>query len=167
MALTIEDGTGVVGANSYATLTEIRTFATDRGATLPSGDSDLEALAHRAIEYLESYRSKFKGSKTYDGLGYLQWPREDVEIDGYFLEATEVPQLLKDAQCQLCIELQTVDPFKTTSGQVVNRERMGNLEIQYAVNYKAERELPAYIPKVDAFLEPLCRPASGLRVTRI
>src|SRR5512140_3031441 len=166
MALVIEDGTGVTGANSYATLVEIRAYATARQYTVPAQDADLEALVLKAMMYLESKRREYKGTKTH-GIGYLQWPRTDVQIDGYDLASDVIPEQLKDALAQLCFELQTVDPMKTTSGQVVRRERMDVFETEYAVNYKAERELPAYLPKVDALLEPLCNAFSALRVTRI
>ena len=45
MALIIENGTNVAGANSYATLTEILAFAALRGVTLSAVDATLEILA--------------------------------------------------------------------------------------------------------------------------
>jgi hypothetical protein len=171
MALTIETGLGVVGATSYVTAVEARAYAVARASTLPANDVDTEALLIKSMDYIESFRDKFKGAKTYgtDGTGpYLQWPRTDVWIDGVEVATTAIPPELKALQCQLAIEYQTVDPMGTTSGQVIKREKMDVLETEYATNPRGptERTPRPYMPKVDALLKPLVR-TFGLTVTRV
>jgi hypothetical protein len=164
--LVVEDGTGVDGANSYVEVEEVRAYAALRGLVLPTLDTQLEPLVVRAMDYLESKRASYKGSKVNEGSEYLQWPRQYVYVDGVELGIDTIPRELKYAQCQLAFELQTVDPHRTTSGQVIRKEQVSSVVTEYAVNYKAERELPAYLPKVDVLLAPLLKTTAGLTVTR-
>src|SRR3990172_1903603 len=97
MALIIETGAGIANADSYVSLSEFRAFATARGYTVPVADGGCESLLRKSIDYIESLRDNFKGSKLY-GEGYLQWPRTDVEIDGFIVLETEIPSTLKNAQ---------------------------------------------------------------------
>lgn len=165
MALTVEDGSGVTGANSYVSLSDARTFATGRGATLPADDTTLEALLVKSMDYLESKRDLYRGTKTYPDK--LQWPRTDVQIDGLDVSTTTIPNELKNAQSQLAIELQTVDPQQSRAeGPVTKREKVGDIDVEYAVNFMWDFVMPARIPKVDAFLAPLYK-NSGMMLTTI
>jgi hypothetical protein len=155
MALTVEDGTGVAGANSYVSLDEVRAYALDRGATLPqngpspdtSGDVAVTALTIRAVDYLESRR--YKGSKQF--VGNLQWPRIDVNIDGLDLPVGTIPDNLKKAQCQLVIELLTIDPLKSSTSQI-KYQKLESIEVGFT------KDSSPTMPKVDALLRPLCLP---------
>lgn len=170
MALTIEDGTGVEGATSYVAVSDARAYATARGLTLPSAEAEVEVLLVRATDYLESQRRRYKGSRAH-GAGCLQWPRvnEDgtgIEVDGTVLDPAAIPEELKKAQCQLAVELQTVDPAQTTSGPAVRQKTVGPLTTVYAVGDNAGQAQPS-LPKVEALLAPLCRPASFATVVRL
>ena len=50
MALVIEDGSRVAGANSYVTLAEARAFASARGVTLSAVDATLEPFVIKAFD---------------------------------------------------------------------------------------------------------------------
>lgn len=163
MALEIETGAGVEGANSYVSLEEVRAYATARGLTVPVDDAALEALVIKAKDYLETKRSEFKGNKMY-GPGYLQWPRSSVRIDGFEIADDAIPAELKDAQCQCAIDLQTMDPLAPKTGVVVKREKVDVIETEYAVSAGQTNPTPV-LTKVDALLQPLLR-WSGLRVDR-
>ncbi len=165
MALVIENGTGVAGATSYVTLVEARAYATARGVTLPS-DADTTILVTKALDYLESLRDSYKGTKEY-GAGYLQWPRTDVEIDGFAVGIDAIPAELKNAQCQLAMEFYaSVDPLATTSSAAIKSEKVGPLETVYALS---DGERPGVVmPKVDALLAPLLKEVGfGLSTLRV
>lgn len=156
MALTIENGTGVAGANSYVTVSEARAYALDRGATLPAngtnpadtvGDVAIEKLLVRATDYLESLR--YRGTKKF--VGNLLWPRTDVVLDGLAHPNDTIPDNLKKAQCQLVIELLTVDPLKSSSSQV-RRQKLETIEVEFT------KDSSPYMPKVAALVRPLCLP---------
>lgn len=167
MALIVEDGGGVEGANSYVTLVEARAYATDRGLTLPGPDLELTALLIRATDYIESERSgPYQGDPTYTD-SYektLKWPRTGVIIDGKTYDSDQIPDALKKAQCQLAFELQTYDPTQTTDGRVVKREKVDIIEVEYATTGMSPE--PDF-PKVDLLLRPLLRGAGRLRLVRI
>lgn len=166
MALTVEDGTGKSGADSYVTGTEARKYADDMGLTLPVDDTALDRLLRRAAAVLEEEKSgAYKGERTFPAVDTMKWPRTGVWIDGYELPAGVIPPQLKKVQCQLAFEMQTVDPTPTLSGNLIKREKVDVLETEYAIDYKAGQK-PPYMMKVELMLKPLLRNASGLRVSR-
>lgn len=174
MALTIEDGTGVVGADSYVSISDIRTYAVNRNLTLPAGDADIEALARNAVAYLEGRRLEYKGTKS-TAAQDLQWPRTDldadgniigIEVDGFELGLTDIPKELKLAQCQLCVEINTTDILPTSTTYPVKREKVDAIETEYAVKPGSESLLPK-MPKVEALLAPLFKPVPFLTSVRI
>jgi len=77
----IEDGTIVTNANSYVTLAEIKAYATARNITLGT-DPVIESQSVLAVDYLESKRTQYQGSKVSE-LQELQFPRYNVKIDGF------------------------------------------------------------------------------------
>ena len=156
MALTIEDGTIVTGANSYVTLIEIRAFTLARGLDLSAvDDADIEALAIKAMDYLEAQRGHYQGKKTEPGTQALQWPRKGVYIDcDEILDQNEIPQELKDAQCQLVIEgYNSVVLQPTETGGETIREVLDDIEIEYSRNGGVTAS--PVMSAVRALLDPL------------
>lgn len=132
MALIIEDGTIVALANSYVTLTEARDFALARGVTLSAVDATLEPLVIKAMDFLESLRNTYQGTKV-SKAQRLQWPRVDVTVDGFDVDETEIPTVLKDAQCQLIMDVTAgLDLLPNTDGREVIKEKIDVLETEYA-----------------------------------
>lgn len=158
MTLVIEDGTIVADANSYVDVTELRDYADLRAITsLPVADADCEPLLIKAMDYLESLRARYKGSKT-DPTQSLQWPRQDVYIDNILLDANTIPRELKYAQMQLAVEAvaadvqPTIDP--TAKGARIEERVEGAVTVRYAESKVAQFYSPVY-QKVDALLAPL------------
>ncbi len=168
MALTIEDGTGVPGANSYNSLTEIRSFASARGLDLPAADADLEVLVIQAFDYIESFRTRFQGMKTTVSLRH-QWPRSGVVVDGYYVPSNAIPAELKDAHAQATVEAYSTD-LMSNPGAAVKREKIDVLEVEYAEATAAGgMSVQPSFPKVEAFLAPLLNrggTAGRVKVTR-
>jgi len=192
MALVKEDGTGVDGANTYVLAADARTYAQARGVTLPSDDSAVELLLIQAMDYLEAFRSRYQGSKTYTGIpnyyAYdhtvlplpedinthaaqdLQWPRVNVYIDNVPLSPNKIPKELISAQCQCSLEVFAGNDLSpTTTGQVVKSEKVDVIETVYMTGQEmgfAENFGPTF-PKVDALLEPLFGSGGALRTVRV
>lgn len=163
MTLIIENGTNVAGANSYATLTEIRAFASARGVTLSAVDATLEVQAIKAMDYLESLRDSYKGTKKYSDQS-LQWPRLDVLVDGYELASTSIPTLLKNSQAQLCIEIHNgVDIMPTSTGGSIKREKVDVIEIEYQPSASSIQKMRAF----EGFLSPLLKSGFAFRTLRV
>lgn len=126
MAIVVEDGTVVSGANSYVTEGELTTFATARGVTLTT---DEEQLLIRAMDYIESLG--YIGTKKERDQS-LQWPRLDVYIDGYYWDSDEIPQELKDGLMHTAVAIdQGNDPLQDAPRKTI-REKVGELEVQYS-----------------------------------
>lgn len=158
MALVIEDGSIVAGANSYVSLAEARAYATARNKPLPTDDTALEALLISAMDYLEAQRARFEGSKV-SSEQELQYPREGVIIDGIELASTVIPSILKQAQIRLAMEANAgVDLMPTRTGGFVKKEVVGPIETEYSekVGVSVEPEMSA----VEALLAPLFAPRS-------
>lgn len=77
MPLIVEDGTGVDGANTYVTVDEVRTYATDRGITLPTDDAEVAVHIYNGMDWFEMH--DFPGVQTYDDAS-LSFPRDGDEV---------------------------------------------------------------------------------------
>lgn len=133
MALTIEDGTGFPTADSFVTVAEVRTWATDRGHTLPAVDADVEKLLVKAGDFILGLDKRFLGQRTIRGQR-LPWPRINVVYnDGVdFAEVDEIPELVKEAQMQLTVSSVDTVLRPDGSGQEVIKEKVGPLEVGYS-----------------------------------
>jgi len=192
MALVKEDGTGVVGASTYALADEVRSFAQVRGVTLPSDDVAVESLIIGGMDYLEGFRGRYQGSKTYTGYsGFyvdpcfplplpldvdshtaqaLQWPRYGVTIDDVPIDGNTIPSELVSALCQCVIELFAGNDLNpSTNGQVVKREKVDVLETEYMTGQDlgADANFEPRFPKVDALLAPLFGTSAFIKTVRV
>lgn len=121
----VEDGTGITGANSYVTESQLAGYMAARNVTI---SGDLTASLLKAMDYLETL--SFTGNK-YSETQALQWPRDSVYIDGYSLSSSTIPNELKLAQMRLAQEIdQGNDPLETLARKV-KREKVGPVEVEY------------------------------------
>lgn len=155
-ALLVEVGTGVVGANSFATLTQARDFATLRGVTLSAVDATLTSWLVKGTDYLKTF--SYMGAKTYPGQDYLPFPRTNLTIDDEALGVDVVPNDIVAALCQLCIEQQAGVVLNATStGAGIKSEKIGPIETVYATPNGAGNAVKASMPIVAAYLKPYVR----------
>lgn len=154
MALIVEDGTGLVNANSYIAIVEARAYANDRGLILPAADPDLEKLLIKAMDFIEAMAGEFQGVKTSPNQA-LQWPRSDVVLDGYPFDSHALPKTLKLAQSQLVTDANLQDLMPSGSGKEVVSEKVDVIEIQYAQSGSTNPQ-PIFT-KAKALLKPLLK----------
>lgn len=158
--LTIEDGTGVPDANSYASAAQCRAYALLRGAALPIapgiGTDPVEVSLVLAAQYLDSLawigRMATERSAP-DAMQGLAWPRVLTRpylgypfypIEEYFYLGNVdpsyyvLPAKVIAAQNQLVIEqlVNSVTLQPTTVGgyasQFVTREKVDSIETSYS-----------------------------------
>ena len=165
MTLTVENGTGVANANSYVDLDDARTFAVARGYAFTDQNKKLEQYLIGAMDYLETFRDRYKGVKT-DSTYALQWPRYGVSIDGTAIESNVIPVELVQAQIRLAMALQDgVELMPTSTGSpFVKRRKTGPIETEYSEGI-ATSGVPI-VRTVQALLSPLLEGGSGIRVLR-
>ena len=120
MALIVEDGTGVVGANTYITAADAVARADIYCFSFPA-EIDAEVHLIRAAVYLETLRNNYQGKKYIVGQS-LQWPRDPVYIDDEYNDPSSIPQLLIDAQVNIAsVDYSGGNLFATTSGSTTSK----------------------------------------------
>lgn len=159
MALIIEGGTNVPGANSFATVAECRAYADARGLTLPTEDTEVEALLIKAGDYLNSLENKFQGYRYFYDVGQpLCFPREDIYLYKRYIGG-EIPDELKNAQCQLAFDSDGNDLLAPGDGREVIEKKTGPLTTKWATTGNTS---PQYYPTAAlAILEPLFNASAG------
>lgn len=138
MALVIETGLVVPGAESYSTAAELVTYAANYGLTIPADTAEQESLLRRA--YLEMASMPWKGcAVSPDQTG--AWPRYGVCRNGFIIASDVIPLQVKQGQMALSAEIHAddlVDP--ETKVGAITREKTGPLETEYAeVSKKASK----------------------------
>ena len=129
MALIIEDGSIVPGANSFVTVAECRDYCDTRGLALPTADSEVEALLVNAVDYLNALEPEFQG----DRISYEQelvFPRAPVIVYGSDL-SNEIPKQLKDAQCRLGFDVSQNALLTSGDGRSTKKEKVSSIEVEY------------------------------------
>ena len=155
---------GSASANSYATLEEAATYFGDRlnasaWDAASGGDDQTKALL-MACKRLE--RENWLGSRV-DSTQYLSWPRYGVEkVDsvggtadfyGYVATytSTEIPQQVKDAQCELALAY--LAGYGQSGGNTVKSFTADGFSVSFSET-RSETALPE---SVSRLLAPLIR----------
>lgn len=139
MALTVEDGTGLAGADAFVSATTVETYADSRaltGWTDSSDDDGKDAAIRRATTYL-SAGFTWKGHRRSGRSQALAWPRYGVhDADGWVVASDAVPTEIVQACCELAVyELATPGGLSPTVDLTarVKRKKIGPIETEYAV----------------------------------
>lgn len=152
MAIVVEDGTVVAAANSYVTIDEFQAWADARGISYGT-DFTISQQLFRATDYFESL--SFKGVKHTEDQP-LQFPRDDLYIDGYAVDSDEIPKEVKVAIYELIkIEIDG-DSKLSPSEREVTSEQIDSIRITYKDNAGMKRSTPA----LDRALRKLVQPTT-------
>jgi hypothetical protein len=127
VAIVVEDGTVVAGANSYITLDEARDFAEARGVSdLSDVDATLETLLIRAVDYIEAREVDMAGDRVSTEQP-LSWPRTPWGV----------PKNIKDAQGHLVLAVHAgvnLLPTTTYTAAQTKKKKVGPIEVEYVVS---------------------------------
>lgn len=168
MSLTIETGAIVAGADSYASVAELSSFATARGfTTLPALDADKEVLLRNACDFLDSLEGRYKGTRVSDSQP-LAWPRKDVYLfsTATLFDKTTIPSQLKNAQCQLACDAVKFTLQPTGTGREVLKQKTDVIETEFAK--VGVGTIRAEFNKAMAILAPTLRGGSfGVQTIRV
>ena len=140
MALIVETGAVVIGADSYLSVVDATTYLVSRG----KGDAwdavdDQEAALRKATDYItQAYRGRWTGYR-FTVSQSLDWPRAWVPIpdvpSGYgafsaFVSNTIVPLEVKNACAELAL-ISSVTDLTATLTRPKIRTKVGEIEVQY------------------------------------
>jgi hypothetical protein len=149
MAIVVEDGTIVAGANSYTDAAALNAYLDVRGLQLSFQNGDEEALLHQAMDYIET--RDFIGNKLTKAQS-TQWPRSGVSVDGFPVEEDEIPSDLSLAQIETAIAIDNgTDPLANIERET-KREKVGDVEVEYMDKAKDSVELTAIDARLDKLL---------------
>lgn len=131
MALVIEDGTIVAGANSFVTRAEIIAYAALRGVTIPDTDAS-DVYAIRAMDYFWSLPC-LKGTLV-EADQTTPYPRKGL-VDGDTAEGYvySIPAGIKNAQLQLSLDsFNGIDLTPSVNPEAgVKSEKVGPIATEY------------------------------------
>ena len=115
MAASIDTTVGGASANSYVTLAEADAYF-DEHLNVTDWTDATDDLKNRAL--IQAARRldqlSFNGGKATEAQA-LKWPRIGVVDDeGYGIDSDEIPQQMKDAQCELALAMLASDLLADT-----------------------------------------------------
>jgi hypothetical protein len=182
MAIVVEDGTIIAGANAYASLVDLDTYHEERLNTLwtDAEDETKEAAMLRATAGLESkYRGRWFGVKADHNAAtapqFLSWPRRDsidqsrangftsatmdplTDSDGIEYPVTSIPALIIQAYKEVCL-IELAQPFVSVQ---LSRNDMLKYQRVDVIEQEWLRNAPAVVqfPHIDALLSTLASSA--------
>jgi len=167
MSLIVEDGTGKVDAESFASVTAADTYHSNRGNTAWAAIATTalkEAALRKASDYMgQIYGPRWKGYRVGTAQA-LDWPRTGVERPGSFgplgfasyYAVTDMPAPVVNACCELALRAAAAE-LAADQGQNIAAVKAGSVEITYADHSDGRKAYPA----VDRTLAPLLNGGSG------
>lgn len=126
MSLVVEDGSGVVGAESYVSVAYYAAYAEARGLEALD-DTTVENRARLATEYLDSYK-RLKGVRKTTTQG-LEFPRDGM-VDWSARDVIGLPKRVQDAVCYLISTGETLF-VDADRGGMIKSETVGPLSTTY------------------------------------
>ena len=181
MALILEDGSGVTGANAYADRTFADAYFSDRGHAAWTGTDDEKDIALiKATDYIQQ---RFQGGWLGDKVNHsypLCWPRQNVD-DGkgrLRFDYNEIPTELKKATAEYALRALTTELITdpTTNGLEVVEESKEVGPIKTKKKYSQMGRSKSSLvrdsifkeyPTADMHIESLLRPASVRQLVRV
>ena len=163
MTITVEDGSIVTGANSYAAVVDLASYAELRGICLDLTTAQSEAYLIQAMDYIhDEYGTKFQGDRI-GSTQELDFPRTGVRVDEFNVDSDEIPRHLIYGQLSKAIELSDPATYAAAPANIKREKLDGVFEVEYANDGKV---LPvSAFARSDALLRPLCK-ASGMLLVR-
>jgi len=146
--IVVETGSGTdPNANSYVSVADATTYATDRGYSFTN---DVSQALIKSMDYIESL--SFIGNKNTDAQP-LQWPRYGVVVDSYSVGSDEIPQLLIDALCECALGVDGGNSPIQNLDRTTKREKVGELEVEYEQGTREQVALQGLEVKLQKLLK--------------
>jgi hypothetical protein len=126
--LTVEDGTGLAGANSYVSLPDADAYFAARlnSTWITKTDDERSSALIQATQYLDT-RYSFRGCQVIDTQA-LAWPRYNRGLPAYNWPVKRV----KDACCEAALRAATGALFADQDASIVTSEKVGDIAVTYA-----------------------------------
>jgi hypothetical protein len=154
MALIVEDGTIVAGANSFISLADARVMATDLGLVLDADNTIAETqLRQGYYQLIRSYQKRLQGSiVSQEQTGIF--PRFNVYANGFLVPSSSIPVDVQRAQVTYSDAINKgADMNATKDSQEL---ASFNVDGVYSETYKdgSNKRATPSVPGVDQWLQP-------------
>ena len=164
MALIVEDGSIVAGAESYITVADATAYFDARGnaawAALAS-DTVREQLLRKATDYMVArYGLRWKGERVSEDQA-LDWPRSCAYANGFLIDSDSVPLKVRHACAELAVRASEGD-LQPDAGPQVKSETVGPISVTYADGARQADTFKA----VDSMLSAYLQGMGGIPVSR-
>lgn len=135
MALVVETGNIVSGADSYLSLADARALAAKYGYALPADDTEAEAALRKGAMYIGLFESAMCGRRV-SAAQSLSFPRTGISLYGFPVANNVIPDQVKLAQVIAGVEYGNgADVRASSDGRITTMERVeGAVTVQYANN---------------------------------
>jgi hypothetical protein len=135
MALVVETGAVVPGADSYVSLTDARALAEKYGKALPVDDAEAEAALRNGDVYVGLQERVMCGFRVSPDQS-LAYPRRNVFVYGFSVSSNTIPSQLINAQVLAAVEYGAgTDVRASTDGRTTSMERVeGAVTVEYFNN---------------------------------
>lgn len=159
MALIVEDGSNVAGAESYESVANADTHHSNRGNTAWAAltTTAKEQALRKATDYMtQAYRDRWAGYRTNTGQS-LDWPRALVEIKdvnyiGSYVDQDSIPSEVKKACCELALMSLDGDLAPNLERETAS-ESIATISVSY---FQGSKQYTVY-RAIDMMLKPLLR----------
>jgi hypothetical protein len=163
MALIVENGSIVTGANSYVSDADYVAYASARGYTIGAFGGAREIELIKAMDYLESMRDRYKGTKVQRDQP-LQFPRVSLFIDGYQTDSNTIPEEIKKSQMELAFLSISFNLSPSGTYQNVQSQQLGTLSVSY---FNGGSYNNVQLDSVKQFLKALLKNSYGNTAVRL
>jgi len=152
MTLTVT--VGGASSDSYITLAEWETYATNAGWTTAGTDVVKEVYLRDAAKYIDRHY-KWTGTSQYQTQARA-WPRlTSIYVDGWSVDADTIPQDIKDAQAEIAwLVHEGLNPTATVTSGAVKSKSVAAGPVSSTTEYVGGgRETPRIVA-VEGLLAP-------------
>ena len=161
MALVVETGAVVPGADSYVSLADARALAAGYGLDLPADNTAAEAALRNGAVYV-GLQEPFMCGRRVSASQALAYPRQGVSLYGFALASDTIPPQVIHAQIVAAVEYGAgTDVRASSDGRVTETERVeGAVTVSY-FNNGATGATTTITAALDALRPLLCGSVNG------
>ena len=161
MALIVEDGSVVAGADSFISLADARTMAANYGWSLPVDDTEAERALRNGAQYVDLQEARFGGSRV-SASQTRSWPRTGASNSyGFDIDDDVVPTQAQCGQVAAAAEYGAgTDVRASTDGKMVQSEEVVGAVKQSFFN-NGKTDLTVAITRALDCLKPLMISSGG------
>jgi len=166
MAIIVENGSIVAGANSWVTRAAFITYAAERGVTIADTVA-ADVMLIKAAEYITGMGPRLIGELVDRGQT-TAYPRLNLVIQNWHWLSTEIPLAVINAQLAVALEINAgEDPYNPTIAELptISKRVEGAVAIEYADPSSAALKI-SKTRTSTMYITQLLR-VSGLTVVRV